>query len=282
MKKFGFQDKKNKNYFEGWYFRFTDTVNYAIIFAITKNEEDPHAFIQLFKEGMAECIYKRFDLNEFTFENNTVQIGKNILSLEKAYIQIDEYEIDLLFNEQSSRSHSAMGYLSNAPLDCFQEIILIDGKASGTINKQKTEGTIYIEKTYGNKFPKRWIWLQSNHSKNSSQISFSIGYIPLLLTTVPGWLLEVSFNDERLNFHSLGGAVLTLQDDGFTVKSFNYRVVVTYTQGETIELVGPGKSAKMDIPVYESLTSSATIHIFKNSNNVFYDEYINVGLEIMM
>ena len=133
MKKFNFQDKKSKNYFEGWYFRFTDSVNYAIIFAITKNEDDPHAFIQLFNDTMKNCIYKRFDINQFRFENGTVYIDSNLLSLDNIYVKIDDYEIDLSFIQKNPLTKSAMGYLSDAPLDCFQEVILMDGIAKGTI-----------------------------------------------------------------------------------------------------------------------------------------------------
>lgn len=282
MKTFGYQDKKSRNYFEGWYFRFTDTVNYAIIFAVTKNEEDPHAFIQLFNETMNKCIYERFELSSFSFEDAVVSIGNNKLSMHHVHVNINDTIIDLNFILTNPLHESAMGYLANAPLDCFQEVIYLDGLAKGTINKQETEGTIYIEKTYGNKFPKKWLWLQSNHSKNNSKISFSIGYIPFLFLTVPGWLLVIEYNGEIINFHSLAGARLKLKENGFTVKSRKYKIIVDYQKNIPIELVGPGKKAKMEIPVYESLTATARIKIFKHGKFVFVDEYTNVGLEIML
>jgi len=282
MEKFSFQDKKSKNYFEGWYFRFTNNVNYAIIFAISKNEEDPHAFIQLFNDTMEECVYERFDLSAFSFSDGTVNIGGNKLSLDMLYINIRDTEIDLEFTQTNPMIKSAMGYLSNAPLDCFQEVILLDGYAKGTINTKKVKGVIYIEKTYGNKFPKRWIWLQSNHSVNNSKISFSVGYIPFLSFTVKGWLLVVNYNLEKINFHSLAGVSLKFIKAGFIVKSQHYKVIVHYKNSKMIKLVGPSKKAKMELDVFESLTATASIQIFKDGKLVFEDDYTNVGLENMM
>ena len=282
MEQFNLQDKKRKNYFEGWYFRFTEKVNYAIIFAVTKNEQDPHAFIQLFNETMTKCIYKRFDTTEFSFKDGVVKIGENHLSLDDVYVHIESTEIKLEFKDKTTLGQSAMGYLSNAPLDCFQEVILLGGTAQGTINGVETEGTIYIEKTYGNKFPKKWVWLQSNHSKNNSMISFSIGYIPFLALTVPGWLFVLKYKNEVVHFHSLSGARLKLKENGFTVKSRKYKINVDYDLSTTIQLVGPGLKAHMNISVYESLTATARIKVFKEGKFVFVDEYQNVGLEHML
>lgn len=282
MKKFGYQDKKKRNYFEGWYFRFTQKVNYAVIFAITKNDEDPHAFIQVFNDTMDQCIYERFESSAFSFANGVVSIGINQLSMEKLYIKIKHIEMNLEFTQKLPMTKSAMGYLANAPLDCFQEVIYLDGFANGVINENKVKGKIYIEKTYGNKFPKKWLWLQSNHSINNSKISFSVGYIPFLPFTVKGWLLVVSYPLERIHFHSLAGASLRYIEDRFVVKSKHYKVIVTYQKSKTIEIVGPGKKAKMMIPVFETLTAQATIQIFKDHQLVFEDKYTNVGLEYMM
>ena len=282
MEKFGFQDKKKKNYFEGWYFRFTEKVNYAVIFAVTKNEQDPHAFIQLFNETMNKCIYKRFDSSDFSYNDGVTKIGENHLSLDDIHVKIDGTEINLKFKDKTTLGKSAMGYLSNAPLDCFQEVIYLGGTAQGTINGVDTEGTIYIEKTYGNKFPKRWLWLQSNHSKNNSMISFSVGYIPFLAFTVPGWLLVLKYKNEVVHFHSLAGARLKLTENGFIVKSSKYKIIVDYDLSTTIQLVGPGLNAHMNISVYESLTATARIKVFKEGKFIFVDEYQNVGLEQML
>lgn len=282
MQKFSFQHKKKKDYFEGWYFRYTSDINYAFIFAITNNTEDPHAFIQVFNETMDSCIYKRFELSEFSFEKGLVRIGHNTLSLQKLYIDIDPLKLELSFENTTLLDKSSMGYLGSLPLDCFQEVVLLDGQAHGLLNNQKTEGKVYIEKTYGNKFPKRWIWLQSNHSKNNSSISFSVGYIPFFKVLVKGWLLVLKINDEVLSFHLLDGSTLKIKNDSLTITSLHYKVVIQFDQKETIQLVGPKGKAHMSLEVFESLTSTAHVFVYKNKKLIFTDEYHNVGLEHMM
>lgn len=282
MQKFAFQGIKTKNYFEGWYFRFTNNVNYAFIFAITNNTEDPHAFIQVFNENMEECNYKRFDLSLFHFTNDEVHIGENLLSLQQVKIHIDDFNLDLAFDKTELLEKSSMGYLSKAPLDCFQEVIMLGGHASGMLNNQEVDGTIYIEKTYGNKFPKRWIWLQSNHSKNDSSISFSVGYIPFFKLLVKGWLLVLKTEKFDLSFHSLDGSSLKIGVNDLIIKSFNYKVIIQYNQAQTIQLVGPKVKAHMSLDVFESLTSTATVSVYKKKQLIFQDNYSNVGLERMM
>lgn len=282
MRKFTFQGLKKKNYFEGWYFRYTSKINYAFIFAITNNVQDPHAFIQIFDEQMAECIYKRFDLSSFRFEHNEVRIDNNVLSLHNVSVHINEFHLELTFDHTDLLEQSSMGYLSKAPLDCFQEVIMLSGHAAGVMNNQKTEGTVYIEKTYGNKFPKRWIWLQSNHSKHNSAISFSVGYIPFMKRLVKGWLLVLKTDDLLLSFHSLDGSSLNIGENELIIKSLNYKVVIKYTQSETIKIVGPKEKAYMSLDVFESITSTACVKVYKKKSLIFEDEYINVGLEHMM
>ncbi len=72
-----FQGHLNKkNYFEGWYFKYVSpslSHTFAFIPGISLNNEDPHAFIQVFisnrtstKETL-KTYYERFDINAFHF-----------------------------------------------------------------------------------------------------------------------------------------------------------------------------------------------------------------------
>lgn len=283
MYTFKYKNKKDKNYFEGYYFRITNNdINIAVIFAITKNEEHPHSFIQIFKEGMDKCIYKEFNTEDFTFKDNTIYIKDNYLSTNKAYINIDTFNIDVSFKSTVSHSKSAMGFLEKAPLDCFQEVVFLDGIFEGTVCNQSHTGKIYIEKTYGNKFPIKWIWIQSNHSNHNSQLSFSVGYIPFIKKSFKGYLLLLKTPNKTYHFRSLDCSSLKIKDNTLILKKWNTKVRIEFEVGQTIELVGPTIKAKMDIPVYESLTGTASIKVFHKHKLVFEDSYTKVGLEHMM
>ncbi len=281
MEKFKLQLKRHKNYFEGWYLRFTSDVNYAVIFAITNCENDPHAFIQVFSELDKECVYKRFNLSDFQYKNQEVFIKDNKLSLDSLYLNIDGFNVDLSFTQINAIRPSAMGYLSKFPLDTFQEVVIMSGMFKGTINNHKTLGTIYMEKTYGNKFPVKWIWLQSNDSEKKSNISFSVGYIPMFKRLTKGWLILLETEYKNFSFHSFQGVRMKHYDNKIIIKTLFHKIIITFNQNNTILLVGPGKNAKMCIDVFESLTSSADIKIYRLGKEVFSDTFKNVGLEHM-
>ena len=141
MNTFEFRNLKKKNYFEGWYQRLVDedkNINYAIIFAITKNELDPHAFIQVFDGVKNESKYYRFESSDFYYLKDTVFIKDNFLSLNSLYLKTNDLEISVLFSELRKLkkrffNNSAMSFLSRFPLECFQEVITMDGLFNGEI-----------------------------------------------------------------------------------------------------------------------------------------------------
>lgn len=289
MKLFAYQNKKAKDYFEGWYFRFTtNNTNYAVIFAITKNQKDPHAFIQLFKDSMKECEYLRFDTNEFQYDSelSRVSIGKNHLSTTDVKIDENSLKLELDFVDKKTlydiaSKKSAMGYLSNVPLQCFQEIIYLDGSAKGTLNGESIEGKIYIEKTYGSRFPVQWIWLQSNHSNKGSQISFSVGLIPLLGVLTKGFLCVLNTGDEFYHFYTGNRSRVDIKKDRLIIKKGKLTLIIIPSKSKTIKLAGPAKKAEMIVEVYETLNTKATVKLFKEETLLFEDTYTNVGYENM-
>lgn len=289
MNIFRYRNLKNKNYFEGWYFRFsTNAKNYAIIFAITKNIDDPHAFIQLFDDTSKSCKYVRFSVEEFRYDDkdNKVIIGSNHLSLNDVFIDEVGFQIQLSFLSKSTlfdldKKKSAMGYLSNFPLECFQEVIYLNGTAKGLINRVPVNGKIYIEKTYGSKFPVQWIWLQSNHGVNGSSISFSVGKIPFIRIKVKGFLCVLHVENTIYHFYSGNLSKLHIQKDKIILKKGVYSLHILPTSSNTIKLVGPAKKAKMSLDVFESLSATSEIKLFKNKVLIFEDKYTNVGYENM-
>ena len=102
MKSFTYQNRRKKDYFEGWYTRLVDienNINIAVIFALTKNELDPHAFIQVYDGVELTNKYFRFDIREFSFSNE-VSIGDNLLSPSNLKLDVDNYKIDVVFENK--------------------------------------------------------------------------------------------------------------------------------------------------------------------------------------
>ena len=282
MDTFKYQNKRNKNYFEGWYLRFTtNSHNYGLIFAITKNEQDPHAFIQFFQSGMDRCVYLRYDLDEFSFQDDTVFIGNNKMSLDKVQIIEQDLEVDLtlknhLYYTDKGKSKSAMSYLKNMPLECFQEVLYLKAFAQGHVNYKNVintiEGSAYSEKTYGNNFPTQWMWLQSYQGK---PFTLAMGKMPVGPFRINGFFFIMEIDNKLIRLSTTNGAKIKFSNTDsfasiFISKGF-YRIHIEASLQEPIQLVGPGKKGKMSLGVTESLTSSAKVKVFYKG----LEKYIN-------
>lgn len=292
MNTFGYKNKKAKDYFEGWYTRFTsnDSINFAVIFAITKNKEKPHSFIQIFKENDKECTYLSFNNSEFKYDNNTVFIGKNHLSTEHLYIEHEDIKIDVAINDQKTLydfegSNSAMGYLSKAPLECFQEVIHLESHTSGSVTYQNIEyvvdGKGYMEKTYGTNFPSNWVWIQSNNNIDNSIISFSVGKVPVLFFNFKGFFILLKIDKKLYRFSTYNFSRINVKTNQIIIKRGRYKIILKPESTHTTKLLGPKKKGDMSLDVFESITSLLNISFTKGSKTIYEGEFSNVGLELM-
>lgn len=296
MKTFQFQNKKQTNYFEGWYYRLTDVskdINIAIIFAITKDVHNPHSFIQYYNGIDKKAHYYTFDVDKFHFddETNTVHIGDNYLSSTQIFVHTDDLELAAntshrILLDRYQSSYSAMGLLSKAPLECFQEVIYLDGHVEYTYNGVSSTGKSYMEKTYGTNFPSKWIWLQSNHSTQGSSITFSVGLVPVLFFHVKGFFLIYRYNNVEHRYGSFNLSRIKINqideyNTVFTIRKRFHKIQITASTSHPVSLVGPRKNGIMDLSVLESLDATATMTVFHHNKQIFEDTYNQVGLELM-
>ena len=82
---------KNKNYFEGWYFKHTsDKLNISFIPGISINKKIKKAFIQIITNNASYNV--DYNIEDFTYSNNPfyIKIGKNYFSKEKIHIDIND------------------------------------------------------------------------------------------------------------------------------------------------------------------------------------------------
>ncbi len=296
MNTFGYQNKKNQNYFEGWYVRFTDDdkhTNVAIIFAITKDKDNPHSFIQYYDGKQQQAFYYTFQSDAFAYDDTTktVSIGDNYLSLTNARVKTDDVDLvasmgNQTFLEPYHGHQSAMGYLAKAPLECFQEVIYLDSAVTFTLNGANYKGKSYMEKTYGTNFPKKWIWLQANHASNGSALTFSVGLVPVLFFHVKGFFLIYRKDGVEHRFGSYNFARIRIKEISetettFTIKRGKTMIVLTAATQHPVRLVGPSKNGRMNLDVFESIEATASIRVYHKRELVFEDDYTNVGLELM-
>ncbi len=284
-----FQPKKNRhrhNVFEGWYTRLVlaeGQGNLAIIMAYTTNREDPHAFIQVFDGMQKSNRYVRFPLDAYRYDGHTVWIDTNHLAPDSLRIDIDEHVLDVSFSSIQTLERSAMGFLAKFPLQCYQEIIMLGGSFSGRITTPTIDGehrgTLYMEKTFGRRFPKRWFWLQANRFKGAA-LSMAGGHVPTLFHKPFGFFAIFQHGEQTHTFATYNRAKMnvTEHDDTvvFTLRRRRCRLTITATKSAPTALVGPADKGAMTLPVFETLNATVTVHLEENGT-ILYDGISPLG-----
>jgi len=298
MKTFKYRNLRKKNYFEGWYQRITDennNLNYAFVFAIIKDEKDPHAFIQVFDGIKKSSKYYRYKIEDFHFSNDTLFIKKNYLSLNSMAVKTKDLEISILFSNSIPLktwfgTNSSMSFLSKLPLECFQEVITIDGTFSGNliINNSLTNigGKTYLEKTYGSKFPLKWIWIQGNHFDKEVSLSFSVALVPVLKRNVKGFITILIYKGKEYRFTSYNFSKIKVISNDYPwieilITKGKYELKMRVKVVDSLKLIAPSKTGSMNLKISESINSLASLEFKKGNKMIFVTSGKYVGCENM-
>jgi len=282
MKTFEYQNQKQRNYFEGWYLRLIDPaqgINRSIIFALTKDALDPHAFLQLFDAKDDACEYIRYPLESFRVDGDSMMIGANAISPTHIRIEEANFACDLKLTNPVTLTpqfgtQSAMGFVSYFPLQTAQEVVYLNASVKGTMRVLDQEYTLdgqnYIEKTYGHRFPPGHIWLQSAHfDVPATYFSFSVGVLPLMGMKVKGWFAVLRHDKDEYRFAiynlaSLSIVKATPTDVELVIKRGRFRLEVQACRSHWVRLVGPTDGARMTQDVLESIDATITLNLYLN------------------
>ena len=225
-----FQGKnKKKKYFEGWYFRITDSKgehSYAIIPGVSIGTWDTHAFIQVLDENHKEYYY-HYDISDFAFNDKKfeIMIGDNFFSKTRVRLNLvsndlslqgDLYFVNIMEYPRSILRPGVMGpFLYNPCMECYHDVINIQHDIIGhlKISGKKVNyncGIGYIEKDWGRSMPKSWIWIQSNHFQpDDVSLSLSMGRIPMMGGSFNGFIGMFRYKDRIFMFTTYSGARIT-------------------------------------------------------------------------
>ncbi len=291
MKFFAYQNKKAHDYFEGYYVRiYNETYNYAFIMAVTKYTKDPHAFLQIFNGKTHENTYIRYDADTFYESSGTIYVGPNRLSIDQLIIDTPKLSLEATLTNHIVLDKSAMAYLRKLPLECYQEVLMLDGAFKGklTLDNQamSLEGKAYMEKTYGKQFPQAWFWIQANDFNQPLAISMAGGDIPLPLTkkTRFGFFVLLWYKGTLYRFGSFNFAKLTFDQNGaqkLTIKRKKRTLKIELTPAKATLLKGPSKGGDMILDVYESLNAQLKVRLYEADELIIEAQSKHVGMEWM-
>ena len=289
---------KNKNYFEGWYFK-TSNNNESISFIPGINvDNDKKAFIQVITNDNSYFI--DYDISDFDFSFNPflIRIGKNIFSKNGIHIDINQnIKGDIEYsNTQNINCNflnpNIMGPFSYVPfMECNHAILCMKNIANGfiEINNNKinfNDDYGYIEKDWGCSFPKSYIWCQGNNFKNSSaSFMLSIADIPFKVFNFRGFICVFMVDDNEFRFTTYNNAKLleyNVSNDSFdiTLQKGSFILNVNSKNYISNRLFAPVKG-KMEKDIFESVSSLISVTLKKDNYIVFSDTSSNCGLEIV-
>lgn len=162
------------NYFEGWFqkiYSAEHNASFIIIYGYaTQNSIESFGFIQLLlPDGEPRFLY--FHKNEVSCDptRHVFKMGRQILSTEAICIQCNDINIqlNLLGNKPIRTLKNSMGYTYFVPgLPCYHAVLNPSHQVSGTIQAGQhhyslDRATGYLEKNWGNSFPKSYFWMHA-------------------------------------------------------------------------------------------------------------------------
>jgi tocopherol cyclase len=144
-----------------------------------------------------------------------------------------------------------------------------------------------MEKTYGNKFPQSWIWLQSNHFDKEAALTFAYGKIPFLNWKVKGFFAILNFNGLEYRFASYNLATLKINRISdrkveLILKRGFHKLVLVAEMINSVKLVGPLENGKMNLDVFESIDGLVTLTLYNRKKVIFESKGRNAGFELMI
>ena len=294
---------KKKNYFEGWYFKNTNLQKgISFIPGIHINDTEAKAFIQIITNHMSYFV--NYNIEDFESNHNPfwLRIGDNSFSKENITIKIEDKSQNLKIRGNIKYSNSQnistnillpniMGPFSYLPfMECNHAIINMQNTINGSMNINNEIITFnnnkgYIEKDWGDSFPKSYIWCQGNQfQKTNASFMFSIADIPFKLFTFQGLSCVLLIDNKEFKFTTYNNAKILqcdLKEDSFHIilKKDLYLLTITSKHGKGLKLAAPVKG-KMTRNIFESICASVTVTFKKGKEVIFCDTSNMCGLEI--
>ena len=293
---------KEKNYFEGWYFKLVDPTRkhvFAVIPGISKQPDGTqHAFVQVLDGVACKASYHRFDARSFV--PSEVDFG---LTLGKNYFSADAMTLDLPNLSGSLTLHEhfgwpkmlgapgVMGWYSFVPfMECYHGVVSMHHGLRGELvhlgQRISFDGGVgYLEKDWGRSFPRCWVWMQTSHFEHTDRASLmaSVAHVPWLGKYFVGYLCGFMLEGKLFRFTTYTGAKLTTRVE-------NDAVYLTFRQGKLVLEIAARQAAgavlaspisgDMTGKVNESMQAIIKVRLSENGVLIHEDTGSCGGLEV--
>lgn len=293
---------KQRNYFEGWYFKIVDPAErfaFALIPGIsyTRNDES-HAFIQVLDGKKATAVYHKFSTDQFQPSGQAFELalGDNLFTANTLRLNLPELQGELRWQDRYPwpkmlGAPGIMGWYSFVPfMECYHGVVSVHHTLQGQLKVYGEDvdfsgGKGYIEKDWGESFPHSWIWMQTNHfdAPYPVSLSASVAKIPWLGSHFIGYIVGFLLDKKLYRFATYTGAMMKADFDDETVrlsfKDRNNRLEIIAHKAAGGELISP-LSGNMIGKVNESMQAIIEVQLFENEQLIFNQIGRNAGLEV--
>jgi tocopherol cyclase len=298
-------------FFEGWYFKLVDALEqrcFAVIpgvYAATDPAQS-HAFVQLFDGARGRAWYVRYPYDAFRAHPRRfeVELGPNRFG--RAGLSLDlPLEPGLRCQGRvgfdgvvgwpvTLRSPGVMGWFAYVPImECYHGVVGLDHGLHGSLSLGPDHvallgGRGYIEKDWGQSFPRAWVWVQSNHFDEPGVcLTASVALIPNLGRVFPGFIVGLWRRGQLHRFATYTGATIeSLRVDEHRVQwvmaDRRHRLVLAAHRAPTTVLPGPTIEG-MERSVHETLRAAVDVRLEDRARGrvLFEGRGRSAGLEVM-
>lgn len=312
-KQLAFQNQNRKNYFEGWYFKQVssdESVILSLIPSMMRSKNKERAMLQIILAenigGNWQILTDQLDfpISEFKPQDNpfSINVGGNTFSKEDLSLDVNADNIKISGNvffepfttlPTTMVSPTIMGPFSYLPfMECIHGIVSLHHNLKGTLEINGRilsfdDGIGYIEKDWGQSFPKYYVWLQSNHFENRpSSLFFSWAHIPLGPFQFPGFICHLWVKEKHYRFATYNGATCKIEDiteDKISIILKKAHITLSIQAFIKVKgaLAAP-KHGEMDHQIKEGLAVTINFQLVNEKNKEIIEDSSSLsGVEIV-
>lgn len=276
-----FNGIKEKNYFEGWFFRVcSEGFNCALIPSVSVEDGEKTVYIQLNCNGISKHL--EFGYDEFSANDREVRIGKNRFSDEGIRFYGDDLILEADFGAFTRLNGDIMGcFRFGTPckhkiISMKHEVILRKVCRFGRDLPIKS-AVGYAEKDWGKSFPKSYCWLQCNDfGTENAAFFFSAADIGFPFR---GLICSLLLNGKEYRFATYNFARIAEFDRSrIVLKKGNLSLVIRFEERDASELLAPNRG-KMSNTIREDLNATVFLRLSENGKTICELYGKNAGAE---
>lgn len=243
------------------------------------NAEDFVARDEPFALRIGECGFRR-DGVALAFAGDKIQVS-------------GELKFHRCVAPPSSRwAPTVMGPFGYLPgMECVHSVISLTHEMEGTlqINGRKanfTGGKGYIEKDWGSSFPRRYVWLQSNHFAGNASLFFSWADIPFLGMRFHGYIAHLFYRGRHYRYATYTRGSCRLQTGGreaeIVLTNRETELRISASQAAGAQLLAPHRG-QMVHTIKEGLYGRLSFCLqTRGEGEVHCDQTETAGVEMVM